>query len=208
MDIIQQARSYAIEKYGNQKYADKPYIYHLEKVVGQLESAGIDDPMTLATAYLHDVIEDTNVTQDQIQEIFGVEIANNVELLSGSKKDHHVYCGVSKIARQVKIADRIANQNQSINDTEKKFHLIWKYITDHKYIAKNLLAHEESRVLRTACQNGYNMLHEILRKAIQKTEQNISDTDLENWINTDGYPPQDILTKLQQSGVDIIPSEN
>jgi (p)ppGpp synthase/HD superfamily hydrolase len=76
-EIIQNAKKFAQEKHKNQKRKDgvTPYSDHLEGVVNRLKNLGITDKETLCAAWLHDVIEDTNVTFDQVSERFGREIA-------------------------------------------------------------------------------------------------------------------------------------
>ena len=52
------------------QYTGADYITHPE-VVAILRGAGIDDEATLAAAWLHDVVEDTSVKQEQILVEFG-----------------------------------------------------------------------------------------------------------------------------------------
>ena len=73
---------------------------------------------TLAAALLHDVVEDTNATVEELEEQFGARIADSVDLLTkqyngeGPKKPNdEYYKGIasSPIASVVKGADRIHN---------------------------------------------------------------------------------------------------
>lgn len=56
----------------------EPYIWHPVQVAGILVELGMD-PNTIAAAFLHDVVEDTDVTLDDLQKQFGEEIAMLVD---------------------------------------------------------------------------------------------------------------------------------
>jgi (p)ppGpp synthase/HD superfamily hydrolase len=59
---IEAARNFAIVAHGKQVYASQfPYLTHLEGVVAILGEFGYTDDVMVASAYLHDTIEDTNV---------------------------------------------------------------------------------------------------------------------------------------------------
>ena len=63
----------------------EPYINHLIEVVHILTNADILDSNTLMIAALHDVVEDTNKTEDELRIEFGDHIADGVKLLSDDK---------------------------------------------------------------------------------------------------------------------------
>jgi len=86
--------------------------------------ADVEDPVVLAAALLHDTIEDTNTTFEELEIVFGYEIANIVGECSDDKRlgklerkqaqiDHAAT--ISQKAKLVKIADKIANVND-MND--------------------------------------------------------------------------------------------
>ena len=63
-----------------------PYINHLIEVAALLtEIAGIDDPDELSAAILHDILEDTDVTRDEIYKACGNRVLELVEALSDDK---------------------------------------------------------------------------------------------------------------------------
>jgi guanosine-3',5'-bis(diphosphate) 3'-pyrophosphohydrolase len=72
-DIVARAKKFAREKHKNQKRKDgvTPFYDHLEGVVNRLKNLGISNQDVLSAAWLHDIIEDTNTTFDEINEIFG-----------------------------------------------------------------------------------------------------------------------------------------
>ena len=76
-DIVLKAQKFAREKHKNQKRKDgiTPYSEHLEGVVNRLKNLGISNQDILCAAWLHDTIEDTDTTFDEINEIFGNTIS-------------------------------------------------------------------------------------------------------------------------------------
>ncbi len=59
-----------------------PYIVHPANVVSLLRSHGVSDPTTLAIGWLHDTVEDTQATHEQIEQVFGSKIAHGVYILT------------------------------------------------------------------------------------------------------------------------------
>lgn len=76
-EIIVKAQKFALEKHRNQKRKDGVvlFIEHLVEVVNRLKNLGIFNPNVLCAAWLHDTIEHTDTTFDEINEIFGNTIA-------------------------------------------------------------------------------------------------------------------------------------
>ena len=69
------------------KGSDTPYITHPVQVATILERAGFTDETLLAAAMLHDVVEDCDITHDQLREEFGSDVADIVAALSERKTD-------------------------------------------------------------------------------------------------------------------------
>ena len=88
MGLIEHARDYAAEKHRAQqrKYAGEPYFVHLEAVVAVLRNHGVDAEAVLAAGYLHDVVEDTPTTLQDITSAFGDEVAELVYWLTDAEK--------------------------------------------------------------------------------------------------------------------------
>jgi len=77
--LIMKAFNFAKEKHINQKRSSgQPYIIHPLNVAYILAEIGLDDS-TLCAALLHDVVEDTEVTHDDLVRVFGEEIAQMVD---------------------------------------------------------------------------------------------------------------------------------
>ena len=79
VDLVRRAYMFAMEAHGTQKRASgSPYFYHPVEVARILAELRLDVP-TVVTGLLHDVLEDTNCSFEELEEIFGSEIAFLVE---------------------------------------------------------------------------------------------------------------------------------
>ncbi len=85
-DAINKAYVFALKAHGNQKRASgDPYFSHPLEVAGILTQYKLDSK-SIITALLHDTIEDTEATTEEVRELFGDEVAQLVD-------------GVTKLAR-------------------------------------------------------------------------------------------------------------
>ena len=102
--ILRKAATWAINAHLDQQRASgEPYHSHLLAVAQILNALNLDYE-TLAAAMLHDVVEDTEVTLDDVREEFGEVIARMVD-------------GVTKMERigEFQKADKSGDQNQAEN---------------------------------------------------------------------------------------------
>lgn len=80
-DIVQRAQGFATSAHRRinhqRKYTKAPYVDHLA-ATAKLVATVTDDPATIAAAWLHDTVEDTPVTIQDLQIEFGEDIANLV----------------------------------------------------------------------------------------------------------------------------------
>ncbi|MEL6495282.1 MAG: bifunctional (p)ppGpp synthetase/guanosine-3',5'-bis(diphosphate) 3'-pyrophosphohydrolase [Cyanobacteria bacterium J06623_7] len=77
--LICRAFNFAYELHAGQKRkSGEPYIAHPIAVATLLRSLG-GDSVTIAAGFLHDVVEDTEVTPEEIEELFGVQVRLLVE---------------------------------------------------------------------------------------------------------------------------------
>ena len=84
--LLNRAYVYAMKAHGNQKRASgAPYFSHPLEVAAILADMRLDDA-TIATALLHDTIEDTEATRSEIDALFGAEIGTLVDGLTKIKK--------------------------------------------------------------------------------------------------------------------------
>lgn len=150
VNVIDQAKYFAIgahEAIGQKrKYTGEPYWYH-PCAVAELVAGVTDDQNMIAAAWLHDVVEDTQVTMHVIYQIFGNEIGRLVGGMTDiSKTDDGNRAKRKGIDRQhmeiqgadvhtIKLADLIHN-SYSIEKHAPKFAKI--YMTEKKLLLEVL----------------------------------------------------------------------
>ena len=123
------ADRFAAEKHAGQKdKAGLPYVEHPRAVAARVESEE-----EKIVALLHDTVEDTDATIDEIREMFGSTIADAVALLTHDNSVPYMeYVAKVKenpIARAVKLADLTHNMDLSRipHVTERDLQRIEKY---------------------------------------------------------------------------------
>lgn len=78
-DALNRAYVFTVQKHGSQKRASgDPYFSHPIEVAGILTDLKLDE-QTIITAMLHDTLEDTLTTHDEIERLFGPEVARLVD---------------------------------------------------------------------------------------------------------------------------------
>jgi (p)ppGpp synthase/HD superfamily hydrolase len=124
--MLMAAVAYSAEAHRGKKRKGKgglSYIYHPISVTNNLIKAGIYDLETLIAALLHDVIEDTDETKEDIKKLFGEEVAELVdgltdeELQSDMRKAQQIE--VAKGYDWRKAAVRISDKIDNLNDIVK-----------------------------------------------------------------------------------------
>lgn len=123
------AREFAIAAHGDQMYGVHPYSFHLDAVASIVKKYG---DTAEAVAYLHDVVEDTSVSLEEIENKFGPLISKCVAILtdeSGRDRKERksktyakmaAVAGEENLALLVKAADRLANFRASVADKDVK----------------------------------------------------------------------------------------
>lgn len=105
---------------GQKRWDGSNYSKHPIDVVARLADMGIRDEEIMCAGYLHDVIEDTSYSYEQIKSNFGERVMNIVEELTFDQGGEEYYwerCRkMSKDASIIKIADILSN----LGDTGKK----------------------------------------------------------------------------------------
>ena len=98
--------------HGQTDKAGVPYIFHPLHLAEQM-----DDEVSCCVALLHDVVEDTEVTLEQLAQEFPAAVVDAVKLLTHDPAaDYFDYVRCIKansIARKVKLADLAHNSNAS-----------------------------------------------------------------------------------------------
>lgn len=130
MEKIEKSRKLAAERHSGQYRPNRgrePKINHIEEVARLVRESGgeLDE---VAAAWLHDIVEDTDTTIEEIQELYGAEIAELVDGLT----DPTEFLGMSLKLRKelqaqrlslksdqvkrIKLCDQISNVRSVVND--------------------------------------------------------------------------------------------
>ncbi len=79
LDLIDRAYIYSARVHDGQvRLSGEPYLSHPLEVAGILANMKLDE-VSVAAALLHDVIEDTHATREEIQDAFGLNVAHIVD---------------------------------------------------------------------------------------------------------------------------------
>lgn len=87
MSRFQSAENFAKEKHlGNTRIdGTSQYQEHLSSVVARLKNLGITDQDTISAAWLHDVLDNTTISFDEIDQRFGSKVAVLILAISKDK---------------------------------------------------------------------------------------------------------------------------
>jgi (p)ppGpp synthase/HD superfamily hydrolase len=139
MDKVEKARIFATAAHAavdqRRKYTGAPYIVHPAEVASIVKRVG-GTPDMIAAAWLHDVVEDTKVTNEIITQEFGSIIAGLVGWLTDISKpeygnrefrkrmDREYIFNAPAEAQTVKLADLISN-TKSIMQYDPNFAVVY-----------------------------------------------------------------------------------
>lgn len=156
----------------NQTITDSnlPYVVHLSNVAMEILIASQHTPnfdLAFATqaALLHDTLEDTNTTFEELKLEFGIEVAEGVSALTKNDnlpKEQKMLDSLSRITKQkkeiwaIKLADRITNLQKPPKT--------WDNLKRAKY-------REEAQVILEKLEGGNLFLENRLREKIAEYEQ-------------------------------------
>ena len=139
MTIIERATRIAITAHWNQtrKSDNFPYIFHPFSVALMLQKHGFSD-LTIAAALLHDVIEDTEVTAEEIRSVVGDEVLAIVQTVTEDKsldweERRHKYIQTvasgSEEAKAVSTADKLHNLSNMLEGEAEKGEAFWTHFS-------------------------------------------------------------------------------
>jgi GTP diphosphokinase / guanosine-3',5'-bis(diphosphate) 3'-diphosphatase len=154
MDIVFKAREFSAAKHAQQtrKYTGEPYFVHLEAVANLLERNGIVDREIIAAAYLHDTVEDTETTIQELMEEFGENVAELVYWLTDDEKGRRKARKIMSAwrlgrapweAKLVKLADLIDN---TLTICSHDRHFAPVYLREKRAILDSMARHEGERL--------------------------------------------------------------
>lgn len=167
---------FARKAHGDQqrKYNKEPYIEHPKRVAEMVRSVP-HTPEMICAAYLHDVVEDTEVTIGEIKKRFGNKIGSLVEELTDvyiKKNYQHLnrkkrkqlevqrQAKISAEAKTIKLADVIDNTRDIVNN-DKDF--ARKYVPEMEALTEALQG-GNFKLLMQAC-------YEVQRGKIELKEE-------------------------------------
>lgn len=201
---IRKAFDLALEAHGNQRRkTGEPYIYHpiaVAKIVAY--EIGLDTTSIVA-ALLHDVVEDTDYTIEDIEQLFGENVArivNGLTKISHLKKDQNASVQAENFRKMlltlnddvrvilIKIADRLHNMQTMdamppIKQVQISSETLYIYAPlAHRLGLYNIKSELETLGLKYTETEVYN---DILNKISQSTEeQNVYIESFSNILKT------------------------
>jgi (p)ppGpp synthase/HD superfamily hydrolase len=183
--LVERAIRIAADKHRGQlrKGSDLPYLAHPAAVALILARAGFNDDRVLAAAFLHDVVEDTDYTVEQLAADFPPEVVEIVNALSEQKTDaagakrpwkdrklDHlaVIRNASSEAKAVALADKLHNLGTMLIDYREQGDSFWtrfnasrqEVIWYHREMIAAASADDERIAdLQSACEEILDALH-------------------------------------------------
>ena len=150
-DLERKAKEFAAKRHEAEgqvrKYTGEPYICHPAAVVEIVRSVPHTAEM-IAAAWLHDTVEDTKTTLEEIKDNFGVQVSMFVEMLTdvskksdGNRKkrkgiDRQHTAKAMPPAKTIKLADLIDN-SASIVELDPSFAKV--YLAEKKLLLEVLV---------------------------------------------------------------------
>ncbi len=154
MHLVDKAKAFAKERHASQtrKYSGEPYAQHLRSVVQLLNGYRITAEPVLAAAWLHDTVEDTHTTMQEILKEFGSEVAELVYWMTDTEegdqetRSRMIAWRLGRApweAKMLKLADIIDNcRNVSIHDGE----VATAYMAEKRQVLTEMLRCEGDRL--------------------------------------------------------------
>lgn len=112
---------HAGQKYGTEDY----FTYHVQGVVNSLRLHNLPE-IYIKVAFLHDIVEDTNISLSTIIDLFGKDVGEAVDAITKreneTRKEYLLRCASNPISRIVKLHDAMFNgTNCHKNKNKQKF---------------------------------------------------------------------------------------
>jgi guanosine-3',5'-bis(diphosphate) 3'-pyrophosphohydrolase len=208
--LLNRAYVYAMQKHGTQQRANgDPFFSHPLEVAGILTDLKLDDA-TIAVALLHDTIEDTDATRDEIDKLFGEDIGQLVEGLTKIRRLDLVtrrsaqaenlrklLLAISDDVRVllVKLADRLHNMRTLQHMSESaRARIAEETLEIYAPLAGRMGMHDmreelEELSFKTVNPEAYLTVTERLRKIRQRDHELISEIE------------QELAERLESSGI-------
>lgn len=161
--MMERARIFAMKSHEGQtrKYSGQPYFSHPELVANILKYMTTDEDL-IAAAYLHDVLEDTGVSLQELQRRFGERVAGLVWELTSDSEQIQIMGKAAYLANKmnlmsdeaflIKLADRLDNlhdlsaadeefRNRYLHQTREILHSLNRNLTpEQEYLLSKIQA--------------------------------------------------------------------
>jgi len=166
------------------KGSNIPYIVHPVEVAITLMKSGASENLIIA-GFLHDLIEDENVTYDEIQELFGEKVADLVKLVSEPEelKKSHKDPKITWKQRKMSTIDRISrttSEGKMLSCTDKLVN-IREMVNDFQFVGEklwsrfNAVKSEQEWYYRSMCNVFSSEPIDISKSVIYKQFKNYVD---------------------------------
>lgn len=176
MELIDRAVRYAQEQHEGQKRKDgSPYIIHPLAVAEIVAEMGLDTDAILG-ALLHDCIEDTSTTHDEIAKLFGLVVAELVE-------------GVTKLTRveySTLEEQQMENLRKMFMAMSKDIRVILIKIADRLHNTRTMQFQTPAKQISKSMETMDIYAPLAHRLGMQKIKWELEDTSLK-YLDPDGY---------------------
>lgn len=201
--LVNKAIDFALKYHSNQlRESGEPYYYHLFEVAEIVIHMGMDSS-TVITALLHDTLEDTDLTFEEIEKNFGLEIANlvfgvtklsKIQFMSDNVRQaedfRKFFVAVSEDIRVlvVKLADRLHNMRTiDFKPLEKRIRIALETSEIYAPLAERIGMQQIKVELQDI---AFRILHPEIRQSIISR--------LESIFNKGNYQIDEIVSKIQE----------
>ena len=186
LEVIQRAYEYADEKHKNQlRKSGEPYIIHPLAVAEIVAEIGLDTD-AIAAALLHDCLEDTDASFEEISRLFGETVANLVE-------------GVTKLTRvqySTMEEQQMENLRKMFMAMSKDIRVILIKISDRLHNTRTLQYQTPAKQISKSMETMEVYAPLAHRLGMQKIKWELEDTSLQ-YLDPEGY--QEIIDYLKKN---------
>ena len=186
LEVIQRAYEYADEKHKNQlRKSGEPYIIHPLAVAEIVAEIGLDTD-AITAALLHDCLEDTDASFEEISRMFGETVANLVE-------------GVTKLTRvqySTMEEQQMENLRKMFMAMSKDIRVILIKIADRLHNTRTLQYQTPAKQISKSMETMEVYAPLAHRLGMQKIKWELEDTSLQ-YLDPEGY--QQIIDYLKKN---------
>jgi GTP diphosphokinase / guanosine-3',5'-bis(diphosphate) 3'-diphosphatase len=197
LDIIFEAAIFAACKHQGHIRKDalaSPYITHPLTVAREIYATGkVDDPSILVAAILHDTLEDTKTTQDELRQQFGedvlsivLEVTDDKSLIKERRKQLQVIHApqLSYAARIIKLADKLVNCRDILHMPPRD----WSLVRRQEYIQWSADVLAQVRGVNPSLEAAFDKMAAQAEAELDFTLQSFDTVNQRPWGPETGIP--------------------